>query len=131
MREENPEAFEKIQAIQGDMMQLRLGICEKDLEKIKNCSLIIHAAASVRFDDPIKSAIILNTRGTREVCEIAKMMPGIKALVHVSTAYIQPKNKHVEEILYETENDWRTYVKYAENFDEDFLNCFSQKWDVD
>lgn len=109
------------------MLQLRLGISESDFQKLKSCSVIIHAAASVRFDDPLKSAIILNTRGTREVCELAKMIPSLKALVHVSTAYIQPKNLHVQETLYETDANSRTYISYAENLDEDIINVLAQK----
>lgn len=108
-------------------MQLGLGISGSDLERLKSCSVIFHAAASVRFDDPLKSAIIINTRGTREICELAKMMPNLKALVHVSTAYIQPRNFHVREILYGTDADWRTYIKYAENLDEELINCLTQK----
>jgi alcohol-forming fatty acyl-CoA reductase len=82
---------------------------------LTKCSIIFHSAASVRFDDPLKKAILLNTRGTREICELAKNMPNLKSFVHVSTAYIKPKNLHVKEISYQPEGDWRTYIKYAES----------------
>lgn len=108
-----------------------LGISDADLEKIKSCSVVFHAAASVRFDDPLKSAIILNTRGTREMCELAKKMPNLRAFLHVSTAYIQPRRLHVEEVLYETDADWRSYIKLAENFDEDLINSCAQKYKSD
>lgn len=127
LREQDCEAVNKLQVIEGDVMKLNLGISESDVEKLKTCSIIFHAAASVRFDDPLKSAILLNTRGTREVCELARKMPKLKALMHVSTAYIQPKNLYVREMLYPTDADWKTYIKYAENLDDDVLNCLTLK----
>lgn len=128
MREENPEALNKLEAIEGDVINLNLGISAADLEKIKTCKVIFHAAASVRFDDPLKSAILLNTRGTREICEMARTMPNLKSLVHVSTAFIQPKNFCVTEQIYPTDSDWRTYIKFAEVLDENLLNSMTLKW---
>lgn len=127
LREDNSEAFLKIVPIGGDVMELNLGMSAVDTEKLKLCSVIFHAAASVRFDDPLKSAILLNTRGTREVCELARSMPNLKALVHVSTAYIQPKNFYVHERTYPTEGNWRDYINYAESLDSELLNSLTLK----
>lgn len=121
------EALNKIKAIDGDCIELNLGISSSDMEKLKMCSIIFHAAASVRFDDPLKSAILLNTRGTREVCELAKTMPNLKSLVHVSTAYIQPKQFYTKEQIYPASGDWRNYINYAENLDEDLINILTLK----
>lgn len=108
-------------------MSLSLGMSNSDREKLKACSVIFHSAASIRFDDPLKDAILMNTRGTQEVCELARTMTNLKAFIHVSTAYIQPRNLHVEEIVYPADADWRTCISFAENLDEDFLNCLTMK----
>lgn len=108
-------------------MELSLGIAESDRQKLSNCSIIFHCAASVRFDDPIKKAILLNTRGTRELCLLARKMPKLKALVHVSTAFVQPKQLHVEEKIFETGGDWKNYVEWAEKLDETLLNLLTPK----
>lgn len=107
---QQPNIIDKLHVIEGDGIELNLGISQSNLEKLKSCTIIYHAAASVRFDDPLKSAILLNMRGTREVCELARKMPKLKALVHVSTAYIQPKNLFVEEKIYPSDADWKTYI---------------------
>lgn len=60
---------------------------------------------------------------------MAQTMPHLKALVHVSTAYIQPKNFYVKEQMYPAEGDYGTYINYAENLDEDLLNMMTLKWD--
>lgn len=49
-----------------------LGLSDTDRQKlVDNVNVIFHVAASVRFDDPLKYAILLNTRGTREVAQLA------------------------------------------------------------
>lgn len=108
-------------------MKLNLGMSDADREKVKSCSVIFHAAASVRFDEPLKEAILLNTRGTREVCNLARTMPNLRAFIHVSTAYIQPSNLFVEEKIYDTEADWRSFINLAEHLDEDIINSLTPK----
>lgn len=127
MRDENPEALNKIQVIEGDVMKLGLGISGSDMEKLKSCSVVFHSAASVRFNDPLQEAILMNTRGTREVCKLAETMPNLKTFVHVSTAYIQPRNLYVQEKIYPSDADWRTFIDFAETLDEDLLNTLTMK----
>lgn len=108
-------------------MELNLGIGDDDTETLSNCSLIFHCAASVRFDDPIRKAILLNTRGTREICLLAQKLPKLKSLVHVSTAFVQPKHLFVEEKIFEADGDWKNFVHWAENFDESLLDVLTPK----
>lgn len=127
LKETQPEAFKKIQPLEGDATELNLGLSDASMEKLKSCSVIFHAAASVRFDDTLRSAILINTRGAREVCEIARKLTNLKAFIHVSTAFIQPKNFYVEEKIYPPEGNWRDYIKLAENLNEDTLNAMALK----
>jgi fatty acyl-CoA reductase len=127
LKNSDPLALTKIDIVVGDAMQLGLGLSEPDLEKVKRCSVIFHCAASVRFDDPIKDAILLNTRGTREVCKIAEDMKDLRAMVHVSTTFIQPKLFGCDEIFYPADCDWAKMVRFAEVFDDDLMNCLEKK----
>jgi len=62
----------KIVVIHGDCAQEGLGIFDEDRQLIRdNVSLIYHCAASVRFDEMLKRAVDLNTRGTREIITLA------------------------------------------------------------
>lgn len=57
------------------MNELRLGLSDEHYNfLVKNVSVVFHVAASVRFDEPIKDATIMNVRGTREVVQLAKQM---------------------------------------------------------
>lgn len=62
----------QIVPLAGDMNQLNLGLSPGDRQiLLDNVNLIYHVAASVRFDDPLTDAVIMNIRGTREVCTLA------------------------------------------------------------
>lgn len=45
---------------------------------VENVNFFFHIAATVKFDDPLRSAIITNTRGTREACYLALQMKKIQ-----------------------------------------------------
>lgn len=88
-----------MQAIDGDCMELRLGISSENFENMKNVSVIFHCAASVRFEDILQKVIILHARGSREVCKFAENLKNLKCLVHVSTAYSNPSNDVTDETV--------------------------------
>ena len=127
LKASDPTATNKIHALNGDVQKIRLGLSDEDLEKVKNCSIIFHCAASVRFDDPLSSAILMNTRGTLEICKIAEQIPHLKALVHVSTSFIQPKKYGSDEIFYPADVDWRQFIKLAETVDDGMMDAFEKK----
>ena len=66
-------------------MKVNLGMSESDIEMLQeNVSIVFHGAANVRFNESLKNAIIVNTRGTREVMLLAKKIKNLK----VSYVYI-------------------------------------------
>ncbi|KAG7295471.1 hypothetical protein JYU34_021665 [Plutella xylostella] len=88
VRKVDPEFEKRIQPVEGDIMELRLGLSDKDWETLASeVNFIFHEAATVRFDEPIKVAIITNVRGTRECLALARDCRSLKAFVYVSTAY--------------------------------------------
>lgn len=97
MRKANPDFPQKIEIIEGDCSELNLGISDESREKLKNVSIILHSAASIRFDDSLEKAVLLNTRGTREVCNLALSLKNLESVCHISTAYVNPKRKEMAE----------------------------------
>jgi fatty acyl-CoA reductase len=70
---------EKLFPILGDMTELRLGLSDIDYNfLVENVSVVFHVAASVRFDEPIRDATLMNVRGTREVVQLSKQMKNLK-----------------------------------------------------
>lgn len=97
VKEKNPDVLEKMVAVEGDVGALGMGLSNETLEELKDVSVIFHSAASVRFDDILKSAIILNTRGTHEVIKFALTLNNLASFVHVSTTYCYPDQSFIDE----------------------------------
>ncbi|XP_039444543.1 fatty acyl-CoA reductase 1-like [Culex pipiens pallens] len=122
-----PNDIRKIVPISGDCSELKLGLDEESLKRMENVQFVFHAAASVRFDDPLEKAILLNTRGTREVILWAKTLKNLKAMVHISTTYSNPEIFDVEERIYPAKMDWRKAIELAETLDPEMLETLSPK----
>nr|XP_019555466.2 putative fatty acyl-CoA reductase CG5065 [Aedes albopictus] len=127
IRETCPDVIQKLVPIAGDCSLLKLGLHEESLEQMKNVQIVFHAAASVRFDDPLYKAILLNTRGTREVFRWAKTLKNLRALVHISTTYCNPEIFEVEERIYPAKMDWQKAIEIAEQLDPEVVETLSQK----
>jgi len=81
LRKEQSDAFQKVVAIAGDASLKDFGLSEEDRRLLqREVSVVFHAAATVRFDDPLKSAVLLNTRGTHEILKLSKEMPNLKVV---------------------------------------------------
>ncbi|XP_073813120.1 putative fatty acyl-CoA reductase CG8306 [Musca autumnalis] len=128
VRRERPNIFEKVVPIFGDCQHLGLAMSQEDLERLKNVSIIFHEAAFVRFDNDLRSSILMNTRGTFELVKIAQTLKQLIAFVHCSTAYIYPLGKVIEEKIYPLPNDWRKAIQIAETYDEETLEILRLKY---
>lgn len=125
LRKHNADVLKKIIPIAGDVSELNLGISEQDFKRMKNVSIIFHSAASVRFDDTLKYATFMNTRGTREIVEFAKTLSNIKVIMHVSTTYSHPELKIVGEVIHEPYVDWRKSIEICEKTDDDVMRVLT------
>ncbi|KAL9893884.1 fatty acyl-CoA reductase wat-like isoform X1 [Glossina fuscipes] len=90
-----------IKAIAGDCMLNNLGMTNIDRQElIENCDVIIHTAATVRFNEPLSNAISVNVQATVDLLNLAKEMKKLKAFVHVSSAFANCLDFHIEETYY-------------------------------
>lgn len=59
--------------IAGDVTIPELGISKEDQQLLANeVTIVYHCAATVRFDETLKKAVLLNTRGTKLMLELAE-----------------------------------------------------------
>lgn len=49
--------------------------------------MVYHAAATVKFNEPLEIAVLFNVKGTKHLIQFAKQCTKLEALVHFSTAY--------------------------------------------
>lgn len=84
--------------ITGDITQDNCGISEANTEELKQrrIKLLIHTAASVKFDDSEEQEIWdTNFKGTQNVLSLARLI-GVKRFYYISTIYAssQPRNPY-------------------------------------
>jgi len=128
IRKSDASAFDKLIAIQGDLMEPKLGISQSDEEYLsKNLNIIIHCAASVRFDEPIKVALQMNTISTKNMLQLAEKCDNLKGFVHVSTAYSNPNQKIIHEKIYDPFIDYKLFLDLVEKNDNQELDALCEK----
>ncbi|RCN27572.1 hypothetical protein ANCCAN_26693 [Ancylostoma caninum] len=102
IREHKPHMFSKLVPISGDLMEDNLGLNQHDMQNIcDEVSIVIHSAATVKFDEQLKDAVEMNVVGTTRLVALCHKMKNLVALVHVSTAYANCDRAETEEKVYE------------------------------
>jgi fatty acyl-CoA reductase len=86
---ENPDILSKIIPISGDITLPELGISEEDQKLLcEQISVVIHSAATVKFDEKLKLSINVNVNGTKRLIELCKRMPNLVVRSHSAIVYI-------------------------------------------
>jgi len=115
LREMWPEFRTRLEAVTGDIGEPRLGLSAQSEALIcDSVGVVFHCAATVkcpalhlraraqdpplqaadppittrRFNEPLKRAFQINVDGTEQLIELCRTMRRLRALVHVSTAYV-------------------------------------------
>ncbi|XP_047038878.1 fatty acyl-CoA reductase wat-like [Helicoverpa zea] len=130
LRDTQPDFIDKLVPIAGDVADMRLGISNKDWDTItEETDIVMHMAATTRFDEPLRVATLINVRGAREALLLGKACKKLKSYVHVSTAYAHACdfriNGDVLEDFYKSPVDPEALIKLAETTDEERLNKIS------
>ena len=82
-----PDFRHKLEVIPGDILMDRLGISEEDERMLVNTvNVVFHSAATVKFNEALKTATQMNVLGTSKVVELAK------SLKHLEVGIYEPLN---------------------------------------
>ncbi|XP_017035510.1 fatty acyl-CoA reductase wat-like [Drosophila kikkawai] len=96
-----PDALQRVCPIAGDCQQPDLGLCELDKGLlVSEVQVVIHGAATVRFDEAMHLSLAINVRATRLMLQLAKRMTQLVSFVHVSTAYSNSVATDIDERFY-------------------------------
>lgn len=69
----------KVEAIEGDCGSPGLGLSDQDRSVlVSKIHVVIHAAATVRFDEKLPLAVSINVKGTQEMLDLAREMPNLQ-----------------------------------------------------
>ncbi|XP_050438445.1 fatty acyl-CoA reductase 1 [Adelges cooleyi] len=120
--------IKKVFPISGDVSEPNLGISDEDRKILaEEVNIVFHAAATIRFDESLRKAVLLNTRGTKLALELAKEMKNLKCFVHVSTSYCHLDEKVLYEKAYPPPADPHKIIQSMELLDEAFVEVISKQ----
>lgn len=95
------DIFKKLIAIDGDVSAHQLGISPADRQRLTdNVQVVIHSAATLDFNETLRSTVNTNLLGTRSVMELCTQCRHMAALVHVSSAFVNSWLLDTKEVLY-------------------------------
>jgi len=128
LRENNPEVLNKVVGVRGDITEERLGLSDSDEQMlIDECEIVVNLAATINFQEPMRVAVSMNMLGTKRVLALAKKMPKIQALVHVSTAYGNCHLQETYEELYPAPISPDKLMNMTDWLSDDVLDSMTQK----
>lgn len=105
------DLLQKTVAIDSDIVKPDLGLSQSDRTLLEDrVNIVLHCAASVKFDAPLKDNLRDNVDGTRSILTLCNNIKHLDALVHVSTAYsnchvrdieekIQPLHRNIDDVM--------------------------------
>ncbi|KAL7976329.1 hypothetical protein Chor_002548, partial [Crotalus horridus] len=127
VREERPR-FHEVKPISAEFTKPGLAISSEDREElISEVNVIFHCAATVRFDEPLKDALLLNVLGTQQLLRLAHQMKNLEALIHVSTAYSNCNQRHIEEVFYPVPVEPKKLLDMIVWMDESLIEAITPK----
>ncbi|XP_066993656.2 fatty acyl-CoA reductase wat isoform X2 [Anabrus simplex] len=123
MKQICPKYEEKLAVVSGDCALPNLGLSDDDRWLIQQeVNVVFHCAATVRFDEPLKTAAAINVRAIRDLLRIAQHMKNLRAFVHVSTAYSHCPRKEIGEVLYDSPMDYDKLLNLVDTLKENILD---------
>lgn len=120
LKEENKtHLFNKLIPVGGDVGQENLGLSSADrLTLVEEVQVVIHSAATLDFEADLKTATNINLLGTRRVVELCQEIRDLKALVHISSAYVNSVLNEVDEHVYPPPFDVNELLRLIEKLDD-------------
>lgn len=85
---------------------------------IDEVNIIYHCAATIRFDEALKKAVLLNTRGTKQVSELAGSCKKLDLFCHVSTSYCHLNEKLLLEKPYPPPSEPNSVIEAVEKMSD-------------
>lgn len=133
IRRDDPKCMDRVRLINGNMRELGIGLSDADRKLlIDTVDIVLHAAADVRFDNPLKDLCLVNLRGTRELLRIAEQMIDLQMFAYISTAFSHCHRLKIAEKFYDAPICPETLIRLAENVDghaekEELFEIFQER----
>ncbi|CAJ0609916.1 unnamed protein product [Cylicocyclus nassatus] len=128
IRENKPQVLNKLVPISGDIMEDNLGLNQHDMQSIcDEVSIVIHSAATVKFDEKLRDAVEMNMVGTMRLVALCHKTKNLVALVHISTAYANCDRAETEEKVYTPPIAPQKLLEAVQWMDNDMITMITPK----
>jgi len=102
----NPRLRNRVIPVEGDIMKEEFGMSLEDQQRLHTeVTVVIHSAATTKFNEKIKLAIEMNTLGVRRMLHLARQCKKLISVVHISTCYVaadKASGTHIQDQVYQT-----------------------------
>nr|CAD7199568.1 unnamed protein product [Timema douglasi] len=124
----NPSFHEKIVMVSGDISLAKLGFSPVDYEMLtRQVNIILHLAATVKFDEKVNIAVPINITGTKEIINLGRECVNLKSIVYASTAYSNCHLKDIKESFYTPPLEEDETINYLTTVDEVIMELIMPK----
>ncbi|KRT82453.1 dehydrogenase, partial [Oryctes borbonicus] len=121
------QIFDKCTVVSGDITKDNLDISKEDREILKKeIEYVIHGAATVRFDEVLKRALLINTKGVFSMIQLAKEMENLKLFCHISTSFCHPDQKVLREEFYRSKYHVEKLISLPDLLEDDAIDALSK-----
>lgn len=126
IRRIQPGLLDKVKVIRGDITFDDLAISSTDRSLLeREVSVIIHSAATIRFDEPLKRATRINVTSTKRLLDLALRLEDLRAFIHVSTAYCNETKIDIKESVYDELLSPEKLIELSEELTDDMLEALT------
>ena len=106
LRRDSPELINKLVPIAGDMSLPSLGVSASDTKILSdNVSIVFHSAATVKFDEALKSAVEMNLKGTMRLIELCRKMDRLDVNFNIISLFF-PLHSNFNEWMNESKTEF-------------------------
>jgi len=128
IEKEKPEMFNKIIPVFGDITSDKLGLSDEQYQRvISETSVVFHMAASLKLEGSLKFNVEMNLIGTQNVIDVAKQMPKLLAMCHLSTAFCNCDQEVLNEEVYDWPQKPIDIIKCSKWMTEEALEVMGKK----
>jgi alcohol-forming fatty acyl-CoA reductase len=122
IRNTQPQQLEKVKFIEGDIGSDSLISSSFDnIELMNKVNIIFHCAATTTFTAPLKTAINMNTAGTKRLLDFAIKAKNLEVFVYMSTAFSHCYQIDHEERYYDVKLDPFLIMKQMQKMNDSEL----------
>lgn len=108
LRSDYPEAFNKLMCIPCDLSDSKLGLSTENWKYVTTeVNIFIHSAASLRFNEHIRTSFETNVKITQRIIKLCKKIDNLVVFVHMSTAFCNCNRDTIEEKVIPTATNYK------------------------